>query len=667
MSAASARPGPPPNEGPLHASPLKARVTKSWSGGTSSLQPQSPGHATLGALRQNDQAPFMSSGDFHYLAACGHTEELAHLLISPKASGAVSARQRGSAAATKTPAKRELLPGVEVDVRDGHQRTMLTCAALGGHRDTCQLLLELGADPNASIHNACTPLHLACGAEGGSADLVALLLGAGASSSVNAVNLKGWTPLHVCVAMRVCQGGEAAREKRRVADAGKDGQPSWLWRPSQGASKEDEEKGDLFSPQQQQEVASIVRLLANAGASLDLPCHTAGGCAVRPLYGTTALAELLAFAGDLEEAGVDRFGHSLDGVLGLASTLVQCRAKVDAPDSKGCTHLWKACLYGHVTIAHWLLAHGAAHDVMFSGRSPLAACITGKPRPRSLPQTSTTASSGASTPSPDPHSAPGHPHPRRHHEPGAPYHTTPAPGRGSPGPSPGTPAPPNRTPSLPGAYASNSGSAFPNSADSAAAAAAAMAAEAAQQRVVRTLLVKSLLDAGADPNMGTALGATPLLLACVNGMPEAADLVIAAGAFYRCAPTAFPPHIPQGTGVLDVCLDREGTQEKGQGDAGVLLALVTALLDRRCLLPECDATRAQPEASDGVEGRDSGQGEGGEAAEADEYLLRCGGCQLAGYCCKEHQVADWMAHRLECPRMKLYFDERVARDAEGAP
>ncbi len=33
---------------------------------------------------------------------------------------------------------------------------------------------------------------------------------------------------------------------------------------------------------------------------------------------------------------------------------------------------------------------------------------------------------------------------------------------------------------------------------------------------------------------------------------------------------------------------------------------------------------------------------------------RCGGCKAAFYCSREHQMADWRAHRPECKKFKKY-------------
>ena len=73
--------------------------------------------------------------------------------------------------------------------------TLLIIAALNGHANIVEVLLEKGANVNAVDSEGWTPLHFA--AQNGHASVVEVLLEKGAN--VNAVNSKGCTPLHSAV------------------------------------------------------------------------------------------------------------------------------------------------------------------------------------------------------------------------------------------------------------------------------------------------------------------------------------------------------------------------------------------------------------------------------------------------------------------------------------
>jgi len=84
----------------------------------------------------------------------------------------------------------------DVDTRNHFGATALHTAALHGHPNAAQALLQLGADVDARKADGETALHVA--ADGGDAATAGLLLRAGAAVDVRAV--RGQTPLHRAVA-----------------------------------------------------------------------------------------------------------------------------------------------------------------------------------------------------------------------------------------------------------------------------------------------------------------------------------------------------------------------------------------------------------------------------------------------------------------------------------
>jgi ankyrin repeat protein len=50
---------------------------------------------------------------------------------------------------------------IDVDVRDGGERTLLFYAAYNNHSETVEWLLDCGANPNAQDVTGQTPLHIA--------------------------------------------------------------------------------------------------------------------------------------------------------------------------------------------------------------------------------------------------------------------------------------------------------------------------------------------------------------------------------------------------------------------------------------------------------------------------------------------------------------------------
>jgi len=93
--------------------------------------------------------------------------------------------------------RRLLELGIFIDTRDEYdERTPLHLSAYYGRVSVVRLLLEYGADVEATDSDGCTPLHLA--AFKGHLSVVKLLLEYGAD--VDAIDNDGGTPLHLAAA-----------------------------------------------------------------------------------------------------------------------------------------------------------------------------------------------------------------------------------------------------------------------------------------------------------------------------------------------------------------------------------------------------------------------------------------------------------------------------------
>ena len=87
--------------------------------------------------------------------------------------------------------KQHLATGTDVDAKDEHGGTALYSAAVVGHNEIAELLINKGADVRVKNKASFTPLHE--GAYNGHKGIVELLITSGAD--VNAMKIDGMTPL----------------------------------------------------------------------------------------------------------------------------------------------------------------------------------------------------------------------------------------------------------------------------------------------------------------------------------------------------------------------------------------------------------------------------------------------------------------------------------------
>eukprot|EP01028_Stygiella_incarcerata_P004629 TRINITY_DN202_c0_g1_i15.p5 TRINITY_DN202_c0_g1~~TRINITY_DN202_c0_g1_i15.p5 ORF type:complete len:288 (+),score=84.18 TRINITY_DN202_c0_g1_i15:827-1690(+) len=242
--------------------------------------------------------------------------------------------------------------GFDVDSREEmDNNTALSEAALQGHVDICQLLLEHWADANSLGDSGRTPLYRA--AFNGHLSVVMLLLQHGADPEITdkffqrAVDvastrevhnvLRGWDP-EVTAELRLEREEDIKlRNERRIF-----------------ANLSLEEREDL---EKQLEIQRKQRLLHDTAKSGDVD----------------TMAELLN-TGEYDIEMRDRVGNtplmiaSSYGNTGMVSFLLRKRAKINARDGKGWTALACASMAGQAEVVRLLLRKGADPDIRNSYR-----------------------------------------------------------------------------------------------------------------------------------------------------------------------------------------------------------------------------------------------------------------------------------------------------------
>ena len=204
-----------------------------------------------------------------------------------------------------------LAEGVPVDQSRPDGTTALHWAAQWDHAEIAGLLIDAGADVNASDQYDVTPLTLAC--TNASAGMVARLLTAGANP--NSVQATGETALMTCARSGVWDAVDllVTRGADVNADESFHGQTALMWAAWEGHTE-------------------VVRGLLAHGADVD----------ARTTTGYTAL--LLA---------------AREGFRATTQVLLDAGADVDAAAEDGTTALVVATIRRHTGFVEFLLAHGA--------------------------------------------------------------------------------------------------------------------------------------------------------------------------------------------------------------------------------------------------------------------------------------------------------------------
>jgi ankyrin repeat protein len=256
--------------------------------------------------------------------------------------------------------------GAAVDMRAVDGTTALHWAARADRLETIQLLLESGADASAADRYGVTPLYLA--AENGNAAAIAALLDAGADA--NAVSPIGETALMTAARTGVVDAVRLLLDRGAAVDA---------------RDREFEQTALMLAVREAH--PAVVALLIERGADVD--ARTRVGPTpnfVKPCKGTGCGSEGVGInRGGLPDRG--RRGAALGGMTSLlfaardgrtqeAELLLAAGADVEIAEANGIRPLLMALLNDQLDVARQLLARGAdvnADD--FWGRSPLFAAV----------------------------------------------------------------------------------------------------------------------------------------------------------------------------------------------------------------------------------------------------------------------------------------------------
>ena len=266
----------------------------------------------------------------------------------------------------KVAVSRLLDQGAAVDTRAIDGTTALHWAVRGDRLDTVRVLLESGADASAADRYGITPLYLA--AENGNAAVIAALLDAGAD--VNGVAPIGETALMTAVRTGALEAVTLLLDRGAAIDA---------------RDREFEQTALMLAVREAH--PKVVALLLERGADVD--ARTRVGPTpnfVKPCKGTGCGSEGVGInRGGLPDRG--RRGSAVGGMTSLlyaardgrteeAGLLLAAGADVELGEANGMRPLLMALLNDQLTVAGLLLAHDAdvnADD--FWGRTPLFAAV----------------------------------------------------------------------------------------------------------------------------------------------------------------------------------------------------------------------------------------------------------------------------------------------------
>jgi ankyrin repeat protein len=303
---------------------------------------------------------------------------------------------QGTIASGDVAAVRTFLDGPHEEA-DEQGRTLLHIAAIHGRKAIVLLLLERGADPEASDANGATPLHgaalrthwippgarhgmrlyEACGYEHGV--IAEVLLGAGADPRARDAN--GDTPLH-----DAAKGGNLAVARLLLANgADVHARNEYGSTPLHEAARGGNWEPGLHGFRVPGDHAAVAQLLIERGAAVDAPSITGTPLSNAIRSRAPELERLLLAAGADPTAEADGSmvvspAHSaaLDGNVALLQSLLDGGVDVNRATSSGRTLLHMAALGGGLEAVRLLVGRGARLDARDdAGQTPLHAAAEG--------------------------------------------------------------------------------------------------------------------------------------------------------------------------------------------------------------------------------------------------------------------------------------------------
>ena len=247
--------------------------------------------------------------------------------------------------------------GADVNATDLWKQSPLHAACTGKHLDTVRLLVQRGAEVNIPDGNRKCPLHIAC--ENGEKKMTEILLQHNAD--VSARRDDGLTPFHIA-----CENGHLEVAELLLqyhADIN-------------GSVREDRYFFTVLHVACRDGSTDLVKFLLRHNADVDL--KTADDCATHHVvYGSPTTKEL-SLCSEVDNHGTTDGNQTplylacLGGHTHIVQLLLRHRANVNIQSTGGDTALHAACYKGHTDIVRTLLGHNAAVSIKnAAGHTPL--------------------------------------------------------------------------------------------------------------------------------------------------------------------------------------------------------------------------------------------------------------------------------------------------------
>ncbi|MDX1562585.1 MAG: ankyrin repeat domain-containing protein [Gammaproteobacteria bacterium] len=256
--------------------------------------------------------------------------------------------------------------GTDIDARDIDGATALHWAVYHDEHEAVQLLIDAGADATLASRYGVTPLYLA--AVNGNAEVISLLLGAGADPE--GIGPYGETMLMTAARTGVPAAVEALIEAGAAID-----------------TREPEFDQTALMLAAREANAAVLQLLIDRGADVD--ARTRVGETpdfVPPCKGTGCGSEGVGInRGGLPDRGrrdpalggmTPLLYASRDGLAEIAALLVDAGADLELAEANGIRPLLMSLLNGHLDVARVLVDAGADRNADdYWGRTPLWAAV----------------------------------------------------------------------------------------------------------------------------------------------------------------------------------------------------------------------------------------------------------------------------------------------------